>query len=97
MTLRRIGAILLGQVNVLTRRPQDWAAALTISTEGSSWESKGTFSGKLNKVRVHDPCKGLGRMTQHGVVSVYLRCDGKSAELKCVYIWNGVAAPHRPA
>jgi hypothetical protein len=40
-----------GQVNVLTRRPKDWADRITITTEGSSWETKGTFIGKLNKVR----------------------------------------------
>lgn len=41
----------MGQVNVLTRRPKDWNSTLTIATEGSSWEHKGTFNGKLNKVR----------------------------------------------
>lgn len=41
------------RVNVLTRRPQEWADRITISTEGSSWESKGTFVGVLNKVSKH--------------------------------------------
>jgi len=38
------------RVNVLTRRPQEWAEKITITTAGSSWEAKGTFVGPLNKV-----------------------------------------------
>lgn len=38
------------QVNVLTRRPQDWGTAIAITTEGSSWEHKGDFVGPLHKV-----------------------------------------------
>ena len=45
-----------GQVNVLTRRPEDWADKISISTEGSSWEAKGTFVGPLNKVKMSLIC-----------------------------------------
>ena len=38
------------RVNVLTRRPREWAGALAISTQGSSWEEKGEFTGPLHKV-----------------------------------------------
>ncbi len=38
------------KVNVLTRRPQDWAPSISITTEGSSWEHKGNFVGPLHRV-----------------------------------------------
>ena len=38
------------RVNVLTRRPRDWAKGIAISTQGSSWEEKGEFVGPLHKV-----------------------------------------------
>ncbi|KAM3577292.1 hypothetical protein VYU27_000724 [Nannochloropsis oceanica] len=38
------------KVNVLTRRPQDWASQINVSTEGSSWEEKGPFVGPLQRV-----------------------------------------------
>lgn len=37
-------------VNVLTRKPEKWGAEITIDTKGSSWEQKGTITGKLNCV-----------------------------------------------
>eukprot|EP00744_Colponema_vietnamica_P004143 GILI01006227.1.p1 GENE.GILI01006227.1~~GILI01006227.1.p1 ORF type:complete len:432 (-),score=117.45 GILI01006227.1:54-1286(-) len=42
------------RVNVYTRQPEKWAKSvsegLQITTKGSSWEDRGTFVGKLNKV-----------------------------------------------
>ncbi len=38
------------QVNVLTRRPKEWAQAIAVSTQGSSWEHKGDFTGPLHRV-----------------------------------------------
>jgi opine dehydrogenase len=37
-------------VNVLTRRPKEWAQAIAVSTQGSSWEHKGDFTGPLHRV-----------------------------------------------
>lgn len=41
------------RVNVLTRRPERWGAQIEICTKGSSWESRGTITGRLNVVSKH--------------------------------------------
>ncbi|CAD8064999.1 unnamed protein product [Paramecium primaurelia] len=38
------------QVNVFTRKPQDWKQEIVGLTKGSPWESLGNFVGKINKV-----------------------------------------------
>jgi hypothetical protein len=38
------------QVNVFTRRPQDWKPTITVTTKTSTWADRGTFRGRLNKV-----------------------------------------------
>ncbi|TFJ86461.1 hypothetical protein NSK_002118 [Nannochloropsis salina CCMP1776] len=38
------------KVNVLTRRPREWAPSIEIITQSSSWEAKGTFAGTLHVV-----------------------------------------------
>ncbi|CAM9247333.1 unnamed protein product [Sphacelaria rigidula] len=38
------------RVNVFTRQSERWGSTITLSTEGSSWEKRGTISGKLNMV-----------------------------------------------
>jgi opine dehydrogenase len=38
------------KVNLLTRRPQDWKKQVVVHCAGSSWESKGSITGTLNKV-----------------------------------------------
>lgn len=37
-------------MNVFTRQSARWGESITLSTEGSSWESRGTITGKLNLV-----------------------------------------------
>jgi hypothetical protein len=36
-------------INVLSRRPQDWAPEIIAHTEKSIWESRGEMKGKINK------------------------------------------------
>jgi len=38
------------KVNVFTRNPTKWSKSVSIITKGSSWETKGTIVGSLNKV-----------------------------------------------
>ncbi|CAN0080738.1 unnamed protein product [Ectocarpus sp. 8 AP-2014] len=38
------------RVNVFTRQSKRWGDAITLSTEGSSWEKRGTITGALNLV-----------------------------------------------
>eukprot|EP00921_Rhytidocystis_pertsovi_P007906 GHVQ01013082.1.p1 GENE.GHVQ01013082.1~~GHVQ01013082.1.p1 ORF type:complete len:472 (+),score=53.05 GHVQ01013082.1:484-1899(+) len=38
------------RVRVLTRRPHLWSSAITVNTKGSSWENRGDFVGKLQRV-----------------------------------------------
>uniref|UniRef100_M4BL49 Opine dehydrogenase domain-containing protein n=1 Tax=Hyaloperonospora arabidopsidis (strain Emoy2) TaxID=559515 RepID=M4BL49_HYAAE len=41
------------RVQVLTRQPERWAQTLELSTAGSSWEAKGTITGRLSLVSKH--------------------------------------------
>mmetsp|Transcript_18861 Transcript_18861/g.24307 ORF Transcript_18861/g.24307 Transcript_18861/m.24307 type:complete len:438 (-) Transcript_18861:281-1594(-) len=38
------------RVHVLTRRPQHWSRTIKITTQGSSWEDRGTFQGDITLV-----------------------------------------------
>ena len=38
------------KLNLLTRRPKVWKKEIRANTKGSSWESKGTLTGKLDVV-----------------------------------------------
>jgi len=49
-TAAYLGAKPYLQVNVLTRRPELWSKNITVHSDGTSWESKGSITGKLNKV-----------------------------------------------
>lgn len=40
----------LVRVNVFTRQSERWENTITLSTKGSSWEKRGTITGKLNLV-----------------------------------------------
>ncbi|KAF1329785.1 Octopine dehydrogenase, partial [Globisporangium splendens] len=40
-------------VQVLTRQPEKWGDEIEVTTQGSSWESKGTIVGKLQLVSKH--------------------------------------------
>ncbi|KAJ0404502.1 hypothetical protein ATCC90586_007759 [Pythium insidiosum] len=42
------------KVQVLTRQPERWGEAIEITTKGSSWESRGTITGRLAAV-TNDP------------------------------------------
>eukprot|EP00357_Protocruzia_adherens_P017510 CAMPEP_0115006692 /NCGR_PEP_ID=MMETSP0216-20121206/20666_1 /TAXON_ID=223996 /ORGANISM="Protocruzia adherens, Strain Boccale" /LENGTH=431 /DNA_ID=CAMNT_0002373353 /DNA_START=13 /DNA_END=1308 /DNA_ORIENTATION=+ len=37
-------------VNVLTRRPNEWNKVIEVDTKGSSWEAKGTLYGRLSVI-----------------------------------------------
>lgn len=41
------------RVQVLTRQPQKWGDRIEVTTQGSSWESKGTIVGALQVVSKH--------------------------------------------
>lgn len=41
------------RVHVLTRRPERWGETVEVSTAGSSWESRGSFLGRLHLVSSH--------------------------------------------
>ncbi|CAM9402274.1 unnamed protein product, partial [Hapterophycus canaliculatus] len=38
------------RVNVFTRQSKRWGDSITLSTKGSSWEKRGTVTGRLNLV-----------------------------------------------
>lgn len=46
----RLSNQLTDRVNVFTRQSGRWGQSITLSTEGSSWEKRGTITGKLNLV-----------------------------------------------
>ena len=38
------------KINILTRQPELFNEQIVANTKGSNWESKGTMTGRINKV-----------------------------------------------
>jgi opine dehydrogenase len=73
-------------VNVLTRRPDDWNSSILVSTEGSSWASKGVIRGVLSTVS-SDPADVI---PQSDVVIIAAPAHAHPQLLELI-------APHLPA
>jgi opine dehydrogenase len=77
------------RVQVLTRQPERWGDAIEITTKGSSWEHRGTISGRLAVVSKH--AKNV--IPQSDVVIVAAPANAHPEILSAVgpYLKKGVA------